>query len=110
MPAWSQLHFDCVAFEKVFTAFFTADTSVATARICAAEGFGGKPWTALLSALTDDVIALVWLGKSLLAELTSAAASFSTFVSCDFRPLSPLLEVTLGSALTEFWRLVRSEQ
>ena len=64
----------------------------------------------LLSALTDDVMALVWLGKSLLAELTSAVASLSTFLTCVCRPLIPLLAFRLVSPLTEFDRLVRSEQ
>ena len=55
-------------------------------------------------------MALVWLGKSLLAELTSVVASLWIVVTCDFRPLTPLLTVRLVSPLTEFSRLVRSVQ
>jgi hypothetical protein len=54
-------------------------------------------------------MALVWLGKSLLAELTSAAASLSIFETCACRALIPPLTL-LVSPLTEFSRLVRSAQ
>ena len=50
--------------------------------------------------------ALVSLGKSPLAELTSVVASLWICVSCDLMPLIPLLV----SPLTEFCRLVRSVQ
>lgn len=66
--------------------------------------------TALASVSTDDFTALVSLGKSLLAALTSDVASLWIVVICVFRPLIPLLEVTLGRVLIEFSRLVRSEQ
>ena len=56
--------------------------------------------------LTEDVIALVSLGKSLLAELTSVLASLWICLSCAFRPLIP----ALVSPLTEFCRSVRSVQ
>ena len=108
--ARGQLQFELVAFVKLFTELSTLAASAATGARSAAEGLGGSAATALLSALTEEVMALVWLGKSLFAELTSAVASLSTFVSCDFKPLIPLLETWLGSALTEFSRLVRSEQ
>ena len=45
-----------------------------------------------------------------MAELTTAFASLTIVLICDFRPLTPLLEVTLGRFLTEFSRLVLSEQ
>lgn len=108
--ARGQLQFELVAFVKLLTELSTLAASAATGARSAAEGLGGSAATALLSALTEDVMALVWLGKSLLAELTSAVASLSIFVSCDFKPLIPLLETWLGSPLTEFSRLVRSEQ
>jgi hypothetical protein len=45
-----------------------------------------------------------------LAELTSAAASLPIVVTCDFKPLTPLLAFKLVSPLTAFSRLVRSVQ
>ena len=80
------------------------------AAIWLVDGLDGSALTALWSVSTDVFTALVWLGKSLLAALTSDVASLWIVVSCDFRPLIPLLEVTLGRFLTEFLRLVRSEQ
>src|SRR5262249_41160855 len=73
-----------------------------TVAICAAEGLDGRAATELLSALTDDVMALVWLGKSFLAELTSVAASLWILLTCDSRLLTPLLALRLVSPLTEF--------
>src|SRR6476469_5371126 len=59
-------------------------------------------------------MASVWLGKSLLAELTSDVAALCTFVSCVLRPLmSPLetaLDAALGRSLMEDSRSLRSEQ
>ena len=95
---------------KLFTELTTLAASLVTVAICAAEGAEGRAATALLSASTDDVMALVWLGKSLLAELTSAEASFWIVVTCDFKPLTPLLTVRLVSPLMELPRLVRSAQ
>ena len=67
--------------------------------------------TALFSALTEEVMALVWSGKpGPLAELTSAVASLWTAATCVFEPLTPLLVFKLVSPLMEFWRLVRSAQ
>ena len=43
-----------------------------------------------MSASTDDVIALVSVGKSLLAELTSVVALLSIFLTCASRLLRPL--------------------
>jgi hypothetical protein len=105
-----QLHFDLLALTKPLTELTTLAESVVIAAICAAEGLDGSTLTALWSASTDDLTALVSLGKSLLAALTSDVASLWIVVSCDCRPLIPLLEVTLGSPLIEFSRLVRSEQ
>jgi hypothetical protein len=105
-----QLHFELLASLKLLTELTTLAASVATPAICAAEGLDGRAATELLSASTDDLMALVWLGKSPLAELTSAVASLSILLSCDFKPLTPLLTFTLVSPLTEFSRLVRSAQ
>jgi hypothetical protein len=95
---------------KLLTELTTLAASLVTVAICAAEGLDGRPATELFSASTDEVMALVWLGKSLLAELTSAVASLWIVVSCDFKPLTPLLRFKLVSPLTEFSRLVRSPQ
>ena len=58
--------------------------------------------TALSSVSTDDLIALVSLGKSLLAELTSDVASLLIVATCDFRALTFPLVAALVSPLTEF--------
>ena len=105
-----QLHFELVASVKFLTELTTLAASLVTVAMFAAETLDDRAATEPLSALTDDVIALVWLGKSLLAELTSAVALLSTFWTCVFRPLIPLLTFRLVSPLTEFCRLVRSEQ
>jgi hypothetical protein len=105
-----QLHFDLLASEKLLTDLTTLAASAATAAICVDDGLDGSACTALESVSTDDFTALVWVGKSLLAELTSDVASLLIVVICDVRPPTPLLEVTLGRSLTEFWRSVRSEQ
>ena len=95
---------------KLFTEVFTLDASLVTVAIAAAEGLGGRAVTEFFSALTEEVMALVWLGKSLLAELTSAVAALWTIWTCDFQALPPLLAFKLVSPLTAFWRLVRSVQ
>ena len=95
---------------KLFTEVFTLDASWATVAIVAAEGLACRATVEFFSALTDEVMALVWLGKSLLAELTSAVAAVSTFLACDFQALAPLLTVKLVSPFTALCRLVRSVQ
>lgn len=105
-----QLHFDLLASPKLLTALTTLVALVATAAIWADEGLAGSAATALWSASTDDFTALVWLEKSLLAELTSAVASLWIFVTCDFSPLVSPLESELASPLMELSRLLQSEQ
>ena len=95
---------------KLFTELTTLPASLVTVAICAADGLDGRAATEFLSALTDEEMALVSFGKSLLAELTSVVASLWICLSCDFKPLIPLLAVRLVSPLTEFCRLVRSVQ
>ena len=99
---------------KLLTELTTLAASLVTVAICRAEGLDGRAATALLSASTDDVMAVVSLGKSLLAELTSVEASLwivvSCVVSCVFKPLTPLPTFRLVSPLIEFCRLVRSPQ
>ena len=95
---------------KLLTELTTLAASAVTVAICAAEGLDDRAATEPLSASTDVVMALVWLGKSLLAELTSVVASLWIVVTCDFKPLIPLLAVKLVSPLMELLRLVRSAQ
>jgi hypothetical protein len=89
---------------KLFTELTTLAASLVAVAICAADGLDGSAVTEFLSALTEDVMALVSLGKSPLAELTSVVASLWICLSCDFRPLTPLLV----SRLTDLSWLVRS--
>ena len=105
-----QPHFDVLASLKLLTELTTAVALLAIAAIWAADGLAGSAVTALWSAATDDLTALVWLGKSLLAELTSDVASLWIFGTCDFSPLMSALEAALVSPLTEFSRLLLSEQ
>ena len=105
-----QLHFGLLASPKLLTALTTLVALVAIAAIWADEGLAGSAATALWSASTDDFTALVWLEKSLLAELTSAVASLWIFVTCDFSPLVSPLESELASPLMELSRLLQSEQ
>jgi hypothetical protein len=109
-PPGCQLHCELVASVKLLTELTTLAASLVTVAICAAEGLDDRPSTELFSASTDEVMALVWLGKSLLAELTSAVASLWIPATCDFKPLTPLLRFKLVSPLTEFSRLVRFAQ
>jgi hypothetical protein len=103
-------HCELVASVKLFTELFTLDASWTTVAIAAAEGLDDRAATELFSVSTDEVMALVWLGKSLLAELTSVVAALWTIWTCDFQALTPLLAVKLVSPLTAFWRLLRSVQ
>jgi len=106
----AQLHFDLLASVKLLTELTTLLASRPIAASWVAEGLDGSALTALASVSTDDFTALVWVGKSLLAELTRVVASLLIVVSCDFRLLIPLLETELGRFLTEFSRFARSEQ
>ena len=101
---------ELLAVMKLETELTTLPASLVMVAIWAAEGLDDSAATELLSAFTDDVMALVWLGKSPLAELTSLVALFAMVVTCDFRPLTPLLAFRLVSPLIEFSRLVRSVQ
>lgn len=92
------------------TELTTPEAELATEAICEADGLDGSPLTAFSNVLSEDLIALVWLGKSLLAELTNVVASLLIFCSCVFRPLTPLLTFRLVSPLIEFSRCVRSAQ
>jgi len=60
-----QPHCELVASVKLLTELTTLAASLAT---CAAEGLDARAATELLRAFTDEVMALVWLGKSPLAD------------------------------------------
>ena len=95
---------------NVWTEVTKSEACLATVAICEADGLVDSPLTVLVNESSDDLIAVVSLGKSLLAELTSDVADVWIFWSCASSPLSPLLAVRLVSPLIEFSRLVRSEQ
>lgn len=84
--------------------------AVATDAILVAEGFVLRALTALVSASTEDLMAVVSLGKSLLAWLIRVLALVVIFVNADSRLLIPLLALKLVTSLIEFWRLARAEQ
>lgn len=84
--------------------------AVATVAILLGEGFALRALTALVSASTEDLMAVVSLGKSLLAWLISVLALVVIFVNADSRLLIPLLALKLVTSLIEFWRLARAEQ
>lgn len=105
------MHLELVESVKLFTEVTTLLAWLASAAMFAADGLDGNDLTVLSSALIDDVIDDVSLGKSLLAELTSAVASLWIFVSCVRSALTtPPLVSRLVSPLTEFSRLVRLPQ
>jgi hypothetical protein len=99
-----------LASEKLLTELTTLLALSPIAAIWEADGLDGSALTALESESTDDFTALVSLGKSLLAELTTVVAWLWIVVTWDGSELIPLLETELGRLLTEFCRLVRSEQ
>ena len=101
---------ELVASEKLLTELATFAAALPTVATCAADGLDGSALTAPLNMSTDDLIALVWVGKSLLAELTSDVASLLIVVTCDFSALTSPLVAALVSPLTELSRLLRSEQ
>src|SRR5262249_52838593 len=96
-----QPHLEFVASMKLLTELTTPAAAAATGANCLAVGLDGSAWTALCSVSTEVVMASVWLGKSLFAELTTVLASLWTVSSCVFRPLTPLLAVRLVRPLTE---------
>ena len=75
----SQLHFELLASMKLLTELTTVDAAPVTVAIWVAEGFVVSALTALVSASTEDLMALVWVGKSLLAWVTTLSASVLIF-------------------------------
>lgn len=106
----NQLHFELVALEKPLTELTTLAASEAITAICVGDGLDGSALTALTNESTDDLIALVSLGKSLLAESTRVVASSWIVLSWLLKPLTPPESVRLVSPLMELWRLSLSEQ
>lgn len=74
-----QLHFDLLASTKLLTELTTFDAALMTVAIWVAEGFAASASTALVSPSTEDLMALVWVGKSPLAWVTTLLASVLTF-------------------------------
>jgi hypothetical protein len=65
-----QLHFELDASTKLFTELTTLAASRPTVATCVADGLDGRAASELLSASTEDVMAPVSFGKSLLADRT----------------------------------------
>jgi hypothetical protein len=74
-----QLHFELVALVKLVTELTTLAADGTIAAIWPADGFEGNALTAVESASTDDLMALVSFGKSPLAEFTTEVASVWIF-------------------------------
>ena len=105
-----QLHFDLLASTKLLKELTTFAAALATVAIWLGEGFVFSALTALVSASTEDLMALVSFGKSPLAWLTTVLASVLIFVNAASKALIPLLGLKLVTSLIEFSRLVRAEQ
>ena len=78
---------------KLLIELVTAAAETPIAAICDADGLDGSACTAPASVSTDDLIALVSLGKSDFAESTSAVASLWIVVSCVLKVLRSLLDL-----------------
>jgi hypothetical protein len=101
---------DLLASTKFVNELSTFAAALATVAIWLGEGFALSALTALVSASTEDLMALVSRGKSLLAWLTTVLASVLIFVNVASKALIPLLGLKLVTSLIEFSRLVRAEQ
>ena len=99
-----------LASRKLWTELSAVDAALVTATIWPADGFDVSALTALVSESTEDLIALVSFGKSLLAWVTTLSAALLTCWNCVFRVLTLLLGLRLVTPLIEFWRSVRAEQ
>jgi hypothetical protein len=99
-----------LASTKLVKDLTTFAAALVTLAISLAEGFAFNPLTAPVSASTEDLMALVSLGKSLFAWLTTVLASVLIFVNAASSALIPLLGLKLVTSLIEFSRLVRAEQ
>jgi hypothetical protein len=70
-----QLHFELLALVNDWTELTTLAALLVTFAICVEDGLDGSAFTVAASVSTDDLIALVSLGKSPFAEFTTALAS-----------------------------------
>ena len=99
-----------VASTKLLKELTTLLAAPVTVAMLLGEGFVSSALMAVVSESTEVLIALVWLGKSLLAWLTTVLASVWIFLNWACNALIPLLGLKLVAALIEFSRLVRAEQ
>ncbi len=106
----NQLHFDLLACTKLLNELTTFAAALVTDAIWLGEGFALSVLTALVSVSTEDLMALVSLGKSLLAWLTTVLASVWILMNAASKALVPLLGLRLVTSLIEFSRLVRAVQ
>src|SRR4029077_2658270 len=102
--------FDFVASTNALTELTTLEALAASEAICDADGFEGSALTSLDSVSTDVLMALVSLGKSDLAEATSAFALLWIVLSCACRPLSPADGLKFARSLIELSSWLRSAQ
>jgi hypothetical protein len=110
-PANNQLHFELVALVKPSTDVTTLLTLTLIAATCEAEGDEPTDEIAVSSDLSEDEMADVSLGKSLLAELTTSLAELSIFLSWDCNALTPPLErFALLRSVTDVLRSLTFEQ
>ena len=86
-----QLHLDLLASVKLLTELSTLAALVAIAATWVAEGLDGSALTAVWSASTDVLTAMVWSGSRSWPSCTTEFASLTIVLICDFRPLTPLL-------------------
>ena len=105
-----QLHLDLLASRKLLKELITLPAAPVTVAMLVGEGLDSSALTAVVSESTEDLIALVWFGKSPLAWLITVLASVWMFVNAASKAPIPLLGVRLVTCLIEFSRLVRAEQ
>ena len=105
-----QLHFDLLASTKFLKELTTLAAALATVAIWLGEGFVFSALTALVSASTEDLMALVSLGKALLAWPTTVLAWVLIFLNAASKAPIPLLGLKLVTSVIEFSSPVRAEQ
>lgn len=109
-----QLHFDFVALENSLSAVPALLTSLASVAIAAIRACvvvaEDSSLTVPSRAVTDFSSAVVCVGNSLFAELTTAFALESTFLRSASNPLTPDCRFRLPSACTDFSSSLTCEQ
>jgi len=102
---------EVVALDNSFPAVVTALISAVKASNSAGVGVGGSFLIDVERLDTDDLSALVWLGKSCFAEVTAASALLCTFDTSACKvERTPLLSWTLLSSSTDFLSSLTFEQ